>query len=1077
MYLLRNEYGAYPVRTDNKENPATRANSFNYLFVDEWKCGPAAACPLFSGEIAMPAAARSIFVRHGGQLQLFYTDTVDHPEADILRVKRETCQIYMDRSGKTRDIDFMRDLVKLERSAMCGGCPSAEWCPGIYERVKGKPSAPSETVVCDVLGGLSGRVLDVGCGRNLYPDLFEQLAESGKIEYIGIDPAAGELPPPKSSKIKVVESVIEEFDGADGSFDAVLVLRSHNHFRDLTRAYGNIGRLLKPGGLLLIVDNTVFGVVRPKGFVQKPAGADAPVQHYRNDTSWDVYDFIDKSVFGTDRHAPVRPDGFNQWLISFRKRAPENVDVLIVNPAVRLHADFVDYPYFTNLGVLQNAVVLAAAGMSVRVADSLSLPDAALVPEDDDHYRLGAPAERIFEETADCRPRVVAVAKNVFNYSSSGNRYIREILEGVKERWPGAPVLLCDFYFGGMHYIEESGEQLAALYPEADCIIKYECEAALPEVVKLLLAGDGAGARVIRGNSADVKLDSLPEPDWSLIHVEQYQRTLRSVFGNTRAQAMFAPLRNTFPAATSRGCVYDCCFCTRNPGQAGDGDHGYRLARPAALKKYFKCLRDEHGAREIVVLDGLVNLNESHFTAVIDVLNSLGLKYDFPNGLRADRLKRKHLETMAGRVSALSVSAESGSQAVVDEIVVKKQPLEAVERVAKWCSELGIPLLIHYMIGLPGEGLREINETLRHAWLMKRDFGAEPSVQFATPLPGSPLHDECVAKRLLPDEPVEDYAPHFTKRPLIGTIAAPPATLVKMRERFELRKSVSRTRKVIINLTYECSNSCRFCAIGRREKNTLPLDTVVGFLAKYRAEGVRMADFDGGEPTLHTDLFEIVTAARGMGYERINVTTNGRKLASRDFTARLLLSGISDLLISIHGHNAEIHDFHTTKPGSFEETLKGLRNAVRLRPDRIDLGVNTTLTTVNAPHLTEYAEFLVREGVSKLNVQFITPFGTIEKDIVPDPAGAASHLRKAIDKFGDRLKINVINLPFCFMEGYEEYLTGDVYKNERNMVFVSTEDVNLAQWLTAGRRRTEKCGECEFAIVCDGEYQFEEIGT
>jgi MoaA/NifB/PqqE/SkfB family radical SAM enzyme len=540
---------------------------------------------------------------------------------------------------------------------------------------------------------------------------------------------------------------------------------------------------------------------------------------------------------------------------------------------------------------------------------------------------------------------------------------------------------------------------------------------------------------------------------------------------------MFDPAPNTFPVTTSRGCVYDCIFCTKNPGQDEKEKNGYRLVPLDSLKAHFTELKDKHYAKEIVILDGLVNQKESHFTGLVTMMNELGLKYDFPNGLRADRLKRKHIGMVKGRVGKLSISAESGSQAVVDGIVAKKQSLEAVERAARWCSELGVPLLIHYIIGLPGEGMSEINETLRHAWRMLKYHGAEPSVQFAVPLPGAKLHDLCVAERLLPDVPVDDFAPYFSRRPMIGTIAAPPSMLIKLKERFDLRKSVSRTQKVIINLTYECSNCCRFCAIGKRDKNTLSYDVVVDFLEKYRATGVRMADFDGGEPTLHPDLLEIVAAAKGLGYERLNVTTNGRRLASRDFTARLLLCGITDLLISIHGHNAQIHDFHTTKPGSFEETLAGLRNAVRLKPDRIDFGVNTTLTKVNAPHLMEFAEFVVREGAKKLNVQFITPFGSIEQDIVPDPAAAAAHLRRVIDKFADKLRIQVVNLPFCFMEGYEDFLVSDVYKNERNMVFVSAVDVNLADWLTAGRRRTDRCADCEYAIVCDGEYQFDVIGV
>ncbi|MFA6449427.1 MAG: radical SAM protein [bacterium] len=758
---------------------------------------------------------------------------------------------------------------------------------------------------------------------------------------------------------------------------------------------------------------------------------------------------------------------------------PGKVDALIINPPAYLHREFVDYPFFTNLGILQSASVLLEAGISVRVVDALSLPGGELAGADETHFRFGATATEIFDEIADCEPRIIAIAKTVFNYSSGANPYIKELLAGLKARFPDAPLALCDFYFGGMHYIDEPEDIILKKYPEADFILKYECEAILSELAALLLDGNVAREKMQKawkGLSAGIDLDRIPAPRWDLIHVEQYQKNLRSVFERERQPSLFEPTPNTFPAIASRGCVYECVFCTKNPGQPGKDKRNYRLVPLEKLKAHFEELKEKHNARKIIILDGLVNHKESHFAGLIGILNGLDLKYDFPNGLRADRLKRRHLESLAGRVGTLSISAESGSQAVVDGIVVKKQSLKSVERVARWCRELKITLLIHYIIGLFGEGIADVNETLRHALRMKREFGAESSVQFAVPLPGAPLYDLCVSKRLLPEEPIENYAPYFSEKPMIGAIALPPATLAKMRERFEIRKSVTNTRKVIINLTYECSNSCRFCAIGRREKSAMTFDKATGFLKHYRADGVRMADFDGGEPTLHPDLLEIIGAAREMGYEKINVTTNGRLLASRDLTARLLLCGITDLLISIHGHDAEIHDFHTMRPGSFEETIQGLRNATRLKPDRIDLGVNTTLTNVNAQHLSEFTKMLVGEGVKKLNVQFVTPFGSVEKEIVPNPASAAAHLRLAIDRYSDKIRIQAINLPFCFMEGYEEYLAGDIHKNERNMVFVSEENVNLAEWLAAGRRRGERCGDCEFAIVCDGEFQFEEIG-
>ena len=108
-----------------------------------------------------------------------------------------------------------------------------------------------------------------------------------------------------------------------------------------------------------------------------------------------------------------------------------------------------------------------------------------------------------------------------------------------------------------------------------------------------------------------------------------------------------------------------------------------------------------------------------------------------------------------------------------------------------------------------------------------------------------------------------------------------------------------------------------------------------------------------------------------------------------------------------------------------------------------------------------------------MNIQFITPFGRATAEIVPDPNAVAPILRSVIDSYRDKMKISVVNLPLCYVPGYEDFLMADVHKNERNMIFVSCEQVNLAEYLSGGRIRIDRCKECIYAFVCEGVYQFE----
>src|SRR6185295_5958348 len=105
------------------------------------------------------------------------------------------------------------------------------------------------------------------------------------------------------------------------------------------------------------------------------------------------------------------------------------------------------------------------------------------------------------------------------------------------------------------------------------------------------------------------------------------------------------------------------------------------------------------------------------------------------------------------------------------------------------------------------------------------------------------------------------------------------------------------------------------------------------------------------EPTLHPRLVDAIHLARDLGYRSINVTTNGRTLRDAAFAKQLVDSGMTHLLISVHGASAEVHDEATDAPGSFEQTMAGVDNVMTLRPAHLPVGLNVTITTGNVNHL------------------------------------------------------------------------------------------------------------------------------
>ena len=159
-----------------------------------------------------------------------------------------------------------------------------------------------------------------------------------------------------------------------------------------------------------------------------------------------------------------------------------------------------------------------------------------------------------------------------------------------------------------------------------------------------------------------------------------------------------------------------------------------------------------------------------------------------------------------------------------------------------------------------------------------------------------------------------------------------------------MKMAAREARKLIMNITYKCANRCVFCATGDRISAALGWDKIDEILRQHRDEGTDQLDIDGGEPTTHPRLVDAIGLARDLGYRSINVTTNGRLLRDRGARrAPRSNSGITHLLISLHGATAEVHEAATDAPGSFAQTIAGIDNVMALRPAHVETGMNVTI--------------------------------------------------------------------------------------------------------------------------------------
>jgi MoaA/NifB/PqqE/SkfB family radical SAM enzyme len=752
-------------------------------------------------------------------------------------------------------------------------------------------------------------------------------------------------------------------------------------------------------------------------------------------------------------------------------------DVAIVFPPLRVSRDFIDYPYFADLGAVQAAAVLRAAGRAVTLVDAFAIEGATLAPLDEGYVRLGATVQDVLARVPP-EARAIVVAFTPFHRPPSRDALLAELLVALRAERPGTPIVLADLYQSGQHVVDARPVDTLGAYPEVDVLLRYEAEDLLVGLVDALIAeGRPAEARSIDGGEPG-PLDDLPLPAWDLVDMERYFHFQEEVVrGLGRPSWAFPIDGRSAPVLTSRGCPYRCVHCSSNPTSRREGrlvaPKTQRRYSPAYLGRLFDDLR-RRGVERVHLLDELVNVNERHFDAVMELLEQHALRFEVPNGMRADYILPAHFATMRGRLTTLSVSAESGVQRVVDEVVDKKLDLQAITAAARGAAAAGVPMLVHFMIGLPGESKREINGTLEFALKLHEDTGAWPSIQFATPLPGTRLAAMAAERgRVLPL--IEDFGPCFQQRPSIQTEAVTLDELTRFKWTFDRRLEATQgPKKVIMNVTYKCNNRCTFCATGTRDQFDGNIDRQRELLVKYRKAGVTLLDLDGGEPTLNPNLFKLIAFARRIGYERVNVTTNARMAAYDGFAEKLVHSGATSILTSIHGPDAQTHAQNVGVAEAFEQTCAGVRNIVRLAPKHVELGANITVTKSNYKKLGEVADLILDLGLAWFNVQFLTPFGRATSPIAPDTQEAANEAMRVIDAFEDRIKFQVINLPFCFMPGYERYLMGDMLKLERHMLFVNNEEVNLFDYLRERRVRKPVCEGCPHSIFCGGFYELED---
>jgi MoaA/NifB/PqqE/SkfB family radical SAM enzyme len=166
-----------------------------------------------------------------------------------------------------------------------------------------------------------------------------------------------------------------------------------------------------------------------------------------------------------------------------------------------------------------------------------------------------------------------------------------------------------------------------------------------------------------------------------------------------------------------------------------------------------------------------------------------------------------------------------------------------------------------------------------------------------------------------------------------------------------------------IAVSYDCNLKCQHCSASRldqpegRRMNVRDYQRLGQELVD---NGVLAVQLTGGEPLLHPELEEVISALQPSKLF-VSLVTNGSR-TTRERLRRLQLRGLDNICISLDAWEPTIHDRQRGRPGSHDEALTALETG-------LDLGLSgmvfhvVTPTNIYSHDLLRLVQYTQRKGV------------------------------------------------------------------------------------------------------------------
>jgi len=346
------------------------------------------------------------------------------------------------------------------------------------------------------------------------------------------------------------------------------------------------------------------------------------------------------------------------------------------------------------------------------------------------------------------------------------------IIKSVKKLNPNCLTVL-----GGPHSTARDMEILQE-NPFVDVIVRGEGEKTIVELLEeknkeRFATVKGISYRINgkifrnKGRIVIEDIDDLPIPAYHLLPMDKYK-----VYNRFHFAGIYGKTDKKYCSISAcRGCPFNCIFCACNKMLGKK----LRFRNPEKIIEEIKILRYKYGVKVIGFVDDTFTINKKQVISICKLIKKEGLDILMEGSTRVDTFDKEIAENLkkAG-FCQIFFGFESANQQSLD-FLRKGFKLENVETAVKNAKQAELFVEGNFMIGIPGETRKMINNSIAFAKKLDIDQAAFPIL---VPFPGSDLYEFAEKNNLLL---TKDWAKYHWDNSVMKIEGLGPNELVKLK--------------------------------------------------------------------------------------------------------------------------------------------------------------------------------------------------------------------------------------------------------------------------------------------------------